>query len=76
MKKIWYGLCILLACQACAKQEVTETARSWEGKPRVIVMTDGEVDSPQTIHVLLEAYDMALPRMTSYARFIVTVLPK
>ncbi|MBO7324065.1 MAG: hypothetical protein J6U57_01395 [Bacteroidales bacterium] len=33
-------------------------------------------EAPQTIHVLLEAYDMALPRMTSYARFIVTVLPK
>ena len=30
---------------------------------------------PETIHILLEAYDMALPRMTSYARFIITVVP-
>ncbi len=34
-----------------------------------------EVSQPETIHILLEAYDMALPRMTSYARFIITVEP-
>lgn len=47
----------------------------FEGKDQVHFVAP-EVKSPQTIHVLLEAYDMALPRMTSYARFIVTVLPK
>ncbi len=35
-----------------------------------------EVDTPQTIHVILEAYDMAVPRLTSYARYIITVLPR
>ena len=35
-----------------------------------------EVDQPETIHIILEAYDMAVPRMTSYARFIVTVVPR
>ena len=34
-----------------------------------------EVDEPQTIHIILEAYDMAVPRLTTYARFIVTVIP-
>lgn len=35
-----------------------------------------EVDSPQTIHILLEAFDIAaIPRLTSYQRFVVTVLP-
>lgn len=59
MRKIWYGLCLLLACQACVKQEVTETARSWEGKPRVVVMTDGEVDDRcSMVHFLLYANDM------------------
>lgn len=76
MKKMLYMLSLLLVCQACKHVEAPDTSRQWEGKPRVIVMTDGEVDRPQTIHVLLEAYDMALPRMTSYARFIVTVLPE
>lgn len=46
----------------------------FEGKDQVS-FTAPEVDCPQTIHILLEAYDMALPRMTSYARFIVTVVP-
>ena len=35
-----------------------------------------EVDQPQTVHVVCEAYDMVAPRLTSYARFVVTVLPK
>ncbi|MBR5850784.1 MAG: DUF1593 domain-containing protein [Alistipes sp.] len=34
-----------------------------------------EVDQPETIHVILEAFDMAVPRLTSYARYIVTVVP-
>lgn len=34
-----------------------------------------EVDEPQTIHIILEAYDMTVPRLTSYARFIITVHP-
>lgn len=34
-----------------------------------------EVDKPQTIHILLEAYDMAIPRLTAYQRYIVTVVP-
>ena len=46
----------------------------FEGKDQVS-FTAPEVDTPQTIHILLEAYDMALPRMTSYARYIVTVVP-
>ncbi|MBQ7945928.1 MAG: hypothetical protein IJ280_04360 [Bacteroidales bacterium] len=47
----------------------------FEGKDQVHFVAP-EVKSPQTVHVLLEAYDMALPRMTSYARFIVTILPR
>ena len=35
-----------------------------------------EVDEPKTIHVILEAYDMTAPRLTSYARYIVTVKPR
>ncbi len=35
-----------------------------------------EVDSPQTIHILLEAFDMAIPRLTSYQRYIITVVPE
>lgn len=34
-----------------------------------------EVDKPQTIHILLEAFDMAIPRLTSYQRYIITVIP-
>lgn len=34
-----------------------------------------QVDEPQTIHVLLEAFDMAIPRLTSYQRYIITVMP-
>ena len=35
-----------------------------------------EVDKPQTIHILLEAFDMAIPRLTSYQRYIITVVPE
>lgn len=35
-----------------------------------------EVAEPQTIHIILEAYDMTIPRLTSYARFIITVNPR
>ena len=35
-----------------------------------------EVTEPKTIHVILEAYDMTAPRLTSYARYIVTVKPR
>lgn len=36
-----------------------------------------EVTEPQTIHIILEAYDVdEIPRLTSYARFIITVLPR
>lgn len=34
-----------------------------------------EVSEPQTVHILLEAFDMAVPRLTAYQRFIVTVEP-
>lgn len=34
-----------------------------------------KVSTPQTIHILLEAFDMAVPRLTSYQRFIITVVP-
>jgi len=34
------------------------------------------VEKPETVHIILEAYDMTVPRLTSYARFIVTVKPK
>ncbi len=33
------------------------------------------VDKPETIHILLEAFDTAVPRLTAYQRFIVTVEP-
>ena len=35
-----------------------------------------EVNEPKTIHVILEAFDMTTPRLTSYARYIVTVKPR
>ena len=34
-----------------------------------------DVKEPQTIHIILEAYDMTVPRLTTYARYIVTVKP-
>lgn len=34
-----------------------------------------KVNKPETIHILLEAYDMTTPRLTSYQRYIVTVTP-
>jgi hypothetical protein len=42
-------------------------AKAWFVAPQVTV--------PQTIHIILEAYDMAVPRLTSYARYIITVVP-
>lgn len=33
------------------------------------------VDSPQTVHIILEGFDMAVPHLTSYARYIIKVLP-
>lgn len=35
-----------------------------------------EVSEPKTIHIILEAYDMTTPRLTSYARYIITVMPR
>lgn len=35
-----------------------------------------EVSEPQNIHVIMEAYDMTTPRLTSYARYIITVKPR
>ncbi len=35
-----------------------------------------DVDEPQTIHILLEAFDMAIPRLTGYQRYVITILPK
>ena len=35
-----------------------------------------EVNEPKTIHIILEAYDMTVPRLTSYARYIITVNPR
>jgi hypothetical protein len=43
-------------------------ARAWFVAP--------DVEETKTIHIILEAYDMTVPRLTSYARFIVTVQPK
>ena len=34
-----------------------------------------EVTESQTIHIILEAYDMAVPRLTSYVRYVITVNP-
>lgn len=34
-----------------------------------------KVDKQETIHIILEAYDMTVPRLTSYARYIITVNP-
>lgn len=34
-----------------------------------------DVDKPETIHLILEAVDKGTPMLTSYARFIVTVVP-
>lgn len=59
MKKFFYLLSLLLVCQACKNVEVSDTSRQWEGKPRVIVMTDGEVDDRcSMVHFLLYANDM------------------
>ncbi|MGM9713937.1 MAG: DUF1593 domain-containing protein [Prevotella sp.] len=35
-----------------------------------------EVDGEQTVHVIMEAYDMTAPRLTSYARYVITVRPR
>ena len=34
-----------------------------------------KVDKPETIHILLEAFDTTAPRLTTYQRYIVTVEP-
>jgi len=34
-----------------------------------------KVEKPETVHIVLEAYDMTAPRLTSYARYIVKVEP-
>lgn len=61
-------------CQTSGGSYAGAVDLRFDGKDRV-VFTAPQVDEPETIHILLEAYDMALPRMTSYARFIVTVVP-
>lgn len=43
--------------------------------PATVKFIAPEVSQSQTIHIILEAYDMNTPRLTSYARYIVTVLP-
>lgn len=35
-----------------------------------------EVNESKTIHIILEAYDMSVPRLTSYARYVITVKPR
>ena len=35
-----------------------------------------EVSEQKTIHIILEAYDLTTPRLTSYARYIITVMPR
>ncbi|MCR5360761.1 MAG: hypothetical protein K6E73_01975, partial [Bacteroidales bacterium] len=58
-------------------------AGTWHGcvnlefsdKTATCSFTAPEVDKPQTIHILLEAFDMAVPRLTAYQRYIVTVTP-
>ena len=61
-------------CQTSGGSYTGSVDLLFEGKDQ-ITFTAPEVTQPETIHILLEAYDMALPRMTSYARFIITVIP-
>ena len=61
-------------CQTSGGSYTGSVDLLFEGKDQV-TFTAPEVTQPETIHILLEAYDMALPRMTSYARFIITVVP-
>ncbi|MEZ2338560.1 nucleoside hydrolase-like domain-containing protein [Mucilaginibacter sp. RCC_168] len=35
-----------------------------------------EVDSPQTVHIILKVTDKGMPRLSRYKRVIVTILPK
>lgn len=35
-----------------------------------------EVNEEKTVHIIMEAYDMTAPRLTSYARYIITVKPR
>ena len=61
-------------CQTSGGSYTGSVDIRFEGKDQ-ITFTAPKVTQPETIHILLEAYDMALPRMTSYARFIITVVP-
>ena len=57
MRRILWITATLLGLQGCGTQPV-DTSRGWEGKPRVIVMTDGEVDDRcSMVHFLLYAND-------------------
>lgn len=61
MKNFLFGALLLFLLQGCAVSDVPDTRRGWEGKPRVIVMTDGEVDDRcSMVHFLLYANDMQI----------------
>lgn len=52
-KKILYAS-LLLLMQSCNQATVPDTEPAWEGKPRVVVMTDGETDDRcSMVHFLL-----------------------
>ena len=58
MKRLLFVAAALLGLQGCTTQPA-DTSRGWEGKPRVVVMTDGEVDDRcSMVHFLLYANDM------------------
>ena len=54
-----YLASLLLLLQSCAQTPIPDTRPAWEGKPRVIVMTDGEIDDRcSMVHFLLYANDV------------------
>ncbi|MDO4757850.1 MAG: DUF1593 domain-containing protein, partial [Rikenellaceae bacterium] len=60
MRTLLLGALALLMVQGCTSSAVApDTDRGWEGKSRVVVMTDGEVDDRcSMVHFLLYVNDM------------------
>ena len=58
MKNLYLATLLLLV-QSCAQAPIPDTRSTWEGKPRVVVMTDGEIDDRcSMVHFLLYTNQM------------------
>ena len=59
MKRLAIALLSLLSLSGCTQFDIPDTTPQWEGKPRVVVMTDGEVDDRcSMVHFLLYTNDL------------------